>query len=276
MTLSSRQAAPVVVLHGGPSLPADYLYPLEQAVEYRSIVFYDQIGCGRSDEPNDKACYSIDMALDDLEALLKILGIRRFHLYGQSFGGILAYEYLKRRTQQSQLNVAKDADPVCLSCVLSSTPTSVKRVEETYDQLLDALAQDPTLEGISLQERFRMTHQCRMAASPQPLLDAYAHAGTVWRGTDAIKTWEATPISDITNMESSSSSSSSLPPMLILRGEYDFVTEECSARWKEVLLLPGTIQQVRFRVLKRCSHHGLLEDGPKYGEVLDSFFAEFD
>ncbi|KAI2492803.1 alpha/beta hydrolase [Fragilaria crotonensis] len=147
MTLSSRQAAPVVVLHGGPSLPADYLYPLEQAVEYRSIVFYDQIGCGRSDEPNDKACYSIDMALDDLEALLKKLGIRRFHLYGQSFGGILAYEYLKRRTQQSQLNAAKDTDPICLSCVLSSTPTSVKRVEETYDQLLDAICSGSNIGG---------------------------------------------------------------------------------------------------------------------------------
>ena len=34
MTLSSRQqAAPVVVLHEGPSFPADYLYPIEQVVE---------------------------------------------------------------------------------------------------------------------------------------------------------------------------------------------------------------------------------------------------
>lgn len=275
MTLSSRRAAPVVVLHGGPSLPADYLYPLEQAVEYRSIVFYDQIGCGRSDEPTDRACYSIDMALDDLDALLKKLGIRRFHLYGQSFGGILAYEYQKRRMQQNQFN-GKNTDPVCLSCVLSSTPTSVKRVEETYDQLLVALERDPTLDKncISLQERFRMTHQCRTAVSPQPLLDAYARAGTVWRGTDAIKTWEATSMPSITTIRSSSSSSASMPPIMIMRGEHDFVTEECFARWKEIF--HETIQQVRFRVLKGCSHHGLLEDSSTYGEVLDSFFAEFD
>ena len=32
MALSSRQAAPMVVLHGGPSVPSDYLYPLEQVI----------------------------------------------------------------------------------------------------------------------------------------------------------------------------------------------------------------------------------------------------
>jgi hypothetical protein len=53
MTLSSKQACPIVVLHGGPSVPSDYLYPLVDVVPYRSIVFYDQLGCGRSDVPQD-------------------------------------------------------------------------------------------------------------------------------------------------------------------------------------------------------------------------------
>ena len=51
MTMSSQQAAPLVVLHGGPSVPSDYLYPLTAVVPYRTIIFYDQLGCGKSDEP---------------------------------------------------------------------------------------------------------------------------------------------------------------------------------------------------------------------------------
>ena len=53
MALSSRQAAPIVVLHGGPSVPSNYLYPLVDVIPYRSIVFYDQIGCGQSSQPQD-------------------------------------------------------------------------------------------------------------------------------------------------------------------------------------------------------------------------------
>ena len=54
MALSSRQAAPIVALHGGPSLPSDYLEPLVDCIPYRSIVLYDQLGCGDSDEPKTK------------------------------------------------------------------------------------------------------------------------------------------------------------------------------------------------------------------------------
>ena len=53
MSMSSRQAAAVLVLHGGPSVPSDYLYPLVDFVPYRCMIFFDQIGCGRSSQPKD-------------------------------------------------------------------------------------------------------------------------------------------------------------------------------------------------------------------------------
>ncbi|EJK60276.1 hypothetical protein THAOC_19400, partial [Thalassiosira oceanica] len=91
MNLSSAQAAPIVALHGGPSVPSDYLYPLGDVVPYRSIVFYDQLGCGKSDKPDDASLYSTAHSVDDLRVLLRKIGVRRFHLYGQSYGGILGY-----------------------------------------------------------------------------------------------------------------------------------------------------------------------------------------
>ena len=67
MTLTSKQALPLVVLHGGPGVPSDYLFPLSQ-LEYRSVLFYDQLGCGRSDAPpfNEKT-YSIEASVEDLQ-----------------------------------------------------------------------------------------------------------------------------------------------------------------------------------------------------------------
>lgn len=53
MSMSSRQAAAVLVLHGGPSVPSDYLYPLVDFVPYRCMVYFDQLGCGRSSQPKD-------------------------------------------------------------------------------------------------------------------------------------------------------------------------------------------------------------------------------
>ena len=159
----------------------------------------------------------------------------------------------------------------------------LKRAQDTMDRLLDQVVmmsgEDPavhTNHNIPQQEQFRRTHTCRTAVSPQPLVDAYARAGTTWSGMDVIQSWEATRspawVADDDRLAQGNHAILCIPSIMVMRGEFDFVTEECFAVWKEVL--HGF--KVRFRVLQGCSHHGLLENGPMYGEVLDSFFAEFD
>lgn len=256
MALSSRQAAPIIVLHGGPSVPSDYLYPLEQHVPYRSIVFFDQIGCGRSTEPSDPSSYSIDFALDDLEALVKKIGARRFHLYGQSFGGILAFEYMKRQVEAKNT----ERDEGCLSAILSSAPPNVEQVEGEANRLISEMGE---IEEADVAERFRLAHQCRTPEKPQALVDAYAHAGKVWRGTTAIADYKAQP---------PSAEAARMPSTMVMRGEHDFVTEACVLGWKDVF----NHKFVRFKTLEGCSHHGLLENGELYGEMVDSYFSEYD
>ena len=158
MALSSRQAAPIVVLHGGPSLPSSYLYPLENVVPYRSIVFYDQLGCGRSDEPADMSLYSIEDSVRDLKTLLKHLGVRRFHLYGQSYGGILAFEYLKSVAMASSSSSSSsptaladdDGECKCLSAILSSAPTNIAELENDFFRLYEELAEGGTQVHVSM------------------------------------------------------------------------------------------------------------------------------
>lgn len=271
MSLSSAQAAPIVALHGGPSVPSNYLYPLEDVIPYRSIIFYDQLGCGKSDEPKDINQYSIQDSVNDLKVLLKKLGVRRFHLYGQSYGGILAFEYMKSVATIGG-NDDNDDDPVCLSAILSSAPSSVPQIEGEFVRLLDELKKthakddDGNEDNISdeeLDDLFRTTHQCRIPEMPPMLKDAYANAGTVWRGTDAIKDYVATaPNEDAARMPSS----------LIMRGEFDFVSDQCIEAWKSVF----NTKFLRYKTMKGCSHHALFEDGVTYGEIIDSFCAEYD
>ena len=123
------------------------------------------------------------------------------------------------------------------------------------------LEDDPDTGTIA--ERFRIHHQCRTQEKPQPLIDAYDHAGTIWRGTDSIKGWEA---------KKPLEGSSRMPSAMIMVGEHDFVSEQCVSDWKKVFNHPF----VRMKVLKDCSHHGLLENGNMYGEIVDSFFSEYD
>jgi proline iminopeptidase len=271
MSLSSRLAAPIVVLHGGPSVPSSYLYPLVDAVPYRSIVFHDQLGCGMSDEPTDVSLYSIEDSVEDLKALLKHLGVWRFHLYGQSYGGILAFEYLKNIVMRDDgeghgEEKSDDDAPVCLSAILSSAPTDVKEVESEFARLIQELASSSSndaTEEVDLEELFRRNHQCRLPEMPSVIRDAYANAGSVWRGTSSISDYVAEPPPE---------GAARMPPTMIMRGEYDFVSEASVSGWRDAF----NTKSLRYKTLKGCSHHGLSEDGTLYGEIVNSFLGEYD
>ncbi len=90
-------AVPLLLLHGGPGGTSAYLEPLDDlsaGPAGRPVVRYDQVGGGRSDRPTDPGLWSIDTFVEELAAVRHQLGLDRVHLLGQSWGGMLALEYL--------------------------------------------------------------------------------------------------------------------------------------------------------------------------------------
>jgi proline iminopeptidase len=85
---------PLVVLHGGPGAPSYYLESLARLGAERPVVFYDQLGAGRSDQPSDTTLWRIERFMAELDSLRSHLGLRQIHLLGHSWGGSLAIDYL--------------------------------------------------------------------------------------------------------------------------------------------------------------------------------------
>ena len=86
---------PVVVLHGGPGGNS---YLCEQTFgprleRFATVVYFDQRGCGRSDEPADPDAYTMDHLVADIEGLRAALDVDRIVPLGQSFGGRFAAAY---------------------------------------------------------------------------------------------------------------------------------------------------------------------------------------
>ncbi len=85
---------PLLVLHGGPGVTHDYLEPLEALADERPVVFYDQLGCGNSDRPDDPSLWTVERYVAEVGEVREALGLDRVHLLGQSWGGGLAAEYV--------------------------------------------------------------------------------------------------------------------------------------------------------------------------------------
>lgn len=85
---------PLLVLHGGPGIPHDYLANLDRLGDERPVVFYDQLGCGQSDRPEDPSLWTRKRFAREVGAVRAALGLEEVILYGHSWGSILAVDYL--------------------------------------------------------------------------------------------------------------------------------------------------------------------------------------
>src|SRR5262245_32084779 len=91
--VGSGTRTPLLVLHGGPGVPSTYLKPLATLADERPVVFYDQLGSGHSEHPVDSALWTMQRFLAELAEVRRVLGLQEVHLYGHSWGTMLATDY---------------------------------------------------------------------------------------------------------------------------------------------------------------------------------------
>ena len=94
--LKSTSAIPLIVLHGGPGFEHNYLLPIADLASppYAiPVVFYDQIGGGRSthlpEKNGDELFWTEQLFVDEFFNLLAHLGTKEYDVLGHSWGGML-------------------------------------------------------------------------------------------------------------------------------------------------------------------------------------------
>lgn len=74
---AESERTPLLILHGGPGLPHDDLENLEALPPQQRVIFYGQLGCGRSDQPDDLQRWLLPRFVAEIETLRSALGLER-------------------------------------------------------------------------------------------------------------------------------------------------------------------------------------------------------
>jgi pimeloyl-ACP methyl ester carboxylesterase len=236
------------VLHGGPGSAHDALEGLGALSEGgRRVVFYDQLGSGESDRPDDPSLWTVETFLDQLRSVREGLGLERIHLFGSSWGGMLAVEYAL--TQPNGL----------ASLALNSTPTSAPRWAEETSRLAAGLDD----------AEFRRRHVVRLDPEPEVLERARAKFGkqvyeTMWGPneftvTGTLKDWDV--IDRLGEIR---------VPTLITSGRHD----ECTPALVEPL--HQGIAGSEWVIFEDSAHMPYLEEPERYLQVVAEFLDRLD
>lgn len=269
---SDEGRPPLLLLHGGPGAGSDYLETLEGLGSERRVVFYDQLGCGRSDHPGHSDWWTVEYFVAEMDEVRAALGLGRCHLLGQSWGGWLALDYL-----------ARGAEGIA-GLVLASTSASIAEFRRETARLKAAL---PDGLGDTL-ERYEVTgeydhpdyehavhafyerHVCRLPEWPDCLMrtvrnlentDVYA----VMNGPN-----EFVVNGRLADWDRSEDLAHIAVPTLVTAGRYDELGPACAAT------LHRGIPGARLALFERSAHTAHLEEPALYLETVAAFLRTCD
>jgi len=263
---------PVLTLHGGPGFSHYYLECFEDFLPQAGIGFwyYDQLGCGFSEAPDDAALWSLERYLGEVEQVRRALALERFVLYGHSWGGLLAMEYALRYPQQ-----------LC-GLVISNMTGSVAEYVKHAERLLAALppAARATIEKHRaahdfesseyqqvLMEQIYRRHVCRLDPWPEPVQRAFrtmnARIYNAMQGPD-----EFTITGNLKNWDIWSRLPGIKVRTLVIAARHDEMAPEQLARMAKL------IPQARLALCGRGSHMCMYDDQQAYFQALLPFLHE--
>lgn len=261
-------AIPLLTLHGGPGAGHDYLEPLEALADERPVVFWDQLGCGKSDQPDDPSLWTHARFVREVDEVRAALGLERVHLLGQSWGGWLALEYLLTAQPRG-----------LVSLTLASTSASIAQFVREARRLIDALPpaerdgilraevsgdwDDPDARaGV---ERFYHRHVCRLDPWPDAMQRTVANLD----GNQVYLTMngpnEFTVVGSLKDWDRVARLGEIGLPTLITVGRHDEIPPVCAETMRE--RIPGA-ELVVFEESGHCAH---LEEPERYAATLRDF-----
>lgn len=266
---------PLLLLHGGPGSTHNYFEVLDcLAEEGREVISYDQLGCGNSwVEGEHPELWTYRTWDEELMLLRKTLKLEKLHLLGQSWGGMLAIEYLcNYRPEGVQSLILSSSLPSCalwaeeqhrqLAFLPAEEQAAVREAEQSGDysgelyKRAEAHYMELFCAGAPTEESPECLRRPKRAGRSAYLA---TQGENEFQATGIFKDWEYRPrLREIEIPSLIISGTNDLCTPLIAKTMYDGLP---NARWE---LFPG------------CRHMCFVEDNERYCALLNEWMEQYD
>jgi proline-specific peptidase len=262
---------PLLVIHGGPGLPHNYLSSLARLADEREVIFWDQLGCGNSECPSDAELWTMERSVAEMDAVVKGLGLNHFHIFGNSWGGMLAQQYA--------LDVASGTASLTISNSIASIPefsNMVARLKSELDPATQSAIERHEAAGTTYSAEYQAairtwneTYLCRVRPWPRELEDAFRTMGTEIFET-MFGPSDFHIVGTIRNWAVFDRLAEIALPTLVLAGRFD----ECVP--EHMREMHQRIVGSRFELFESSAHMPFIEEPEKFDRVMREFLRLHD
>ena len=269
----------VLLLNGGPGATHEYFECMESFLQPQNIefIYYDQLGCGLSDNPNDTTMWDLSRFVEEVEQVRKAHHLTKdnFYILGHSWGGILAMQYA--------LKYQDNIKGLIISNMMSSCPAYGKYAQEVLAPQFDPKVLD-TIRQIEkagdfknpkymelLYPNFYAKHICRIPLDqwPEPMVRSFNKMNqslyVTMQGPSEFGIG-----GNLVNWDVSKELPKIKVPMLTIGGKYDTMDPE-HMKW-----MSTQVQNGRYLYCPNGSHMSMYDDQKNYFPGLIQFIKDVD
>jgi proline iminopeptidase len=262
----------VLLLNGGPGATHEYFECFENFLPKEGIefIYYDQLGCGNSDNPRDTAMWSLPRYVEEVEQVRQALNLTKdnFYLLGHSWGGILAAEYAFKYQQHlkgliiSNMMMScpaygKYADEVLAKQIKPEVLAEIRQIEARKDFA------NPRYMGL-LEPNFYAEHLCRIVPNPEPVTRSLGKINQSLYVTMQGPS-EFGISGKLTNWDRVADLPKLAIPVLSIGGRYDTMDPE------HMRMIAAKVQQGNALICPQGSHMSMYDDQQTYFTGLVKF-----
>ncbi|MGW4339224.1 proline iminopeptidase-family hydrolase [Rhodococcus koreensis] len=260
---------PLLVVHGGPGAGSRYLRRLTGLAATRELVFYDQLGSGRSTTIDGDPAWNIERSVSEIKHLRDFLGLTTIDIFGHSFGSWLTVEYLS--TQAPGVRSVILANGAASAADFSSgVAQCVTQLSAKSRQTLARYANNPwsrDREYVEALAEFYVNHIVATHDQALKLLDIQ-QASPEYRAM--MGPHELCLTGNLLGWDRRGGLGTIDVPTLVLAGRRDHNTPECAK------VLADGIANSEFVVFEDSAHSPFDEERERFLAIVEKFLREID
>ena len=262
---------PVLILHGGPGSSSYGQEPLKQISDKWPIIFYDQLGSGRSTRIRDTTLMKVERYTDEVEQVRKALDLDKIFLYGQSWGTALSLEYYLKYPDRVK-GIIFSSPYFSTKRWIKDARELVKSLPDSIQQIIEINEKNRTFSNQEYQDAVALFYSkfLRRKERPQQVKDTASE----YFGTSVYEyMWgpsEFTATGTLLNYDRIDQLSKVKVPVLFITGEFD------EARPATVKYFQSLVPNSRFVEISN-SGHATLNDNPEEAlQAIENFLEDLE
>lgn len=267
----SGDKTPLLVLHGGPGIPHYYLKTLSALSKDRPVIFYDQLGCGRSDKITDTSIINVKHYVNELDVVVKKLGLKDYYLLGQSWGTMLGTDFYLEHPQGIKALILS-SPAISIPMWLKDADTLIATLPDTLQMAIRTNEQNKTYNNPQYQNAVKIYYEHFLARKLPWSADidsCFMQMGEnvyVYMGGPS----EFTVVGELKNYDRTKRLHEIKVPTLFITGQYD------EARPSTVKYYSSLVPGSKYVEIENSGHMTSHDNPDKNNEAVSSFLNDLE